>query len=91
MAVMSTVHIAGMTADAYDPSAQHLGPLVRQQPGFYAHAAYPDGDGFTIIELWESEDAARAWYDGTVRPATESAGLSGFEAKFTELHNLVTP
>jgi heme-degrading monooxygenase HmoA len=87
MAVQSIVRVPNLSVEGYDESTRMLGPMVAQQPGFISHTAVRDGDGFVITELWDSEEQARQWYDTTVRPATEQAGISGFQAEFHPVHN----
>jgi heme-degrading monooxygenase HmoA len=89
MTVQSVVRVPNLSVEAYDASSQHLGPMVSKQPGFISHAAVQDGDGFVITEYWDSEEQAREWYDNTVRPATAQAGISGFVAEFSQVHNLI--
>jgi heme-degrading monooxygenase HmoA len=89
MTVAAVVRVPNLSAEAYDASAQQLGPLVKQQPGFISHAAIQDGNDFVITEYWESEEQATRWYDSTVRPATAQAGISNFVAEFRQIHNLI--
>jgi heme-degrading monooxygenase HmoA len=89
MTVQSTVRVPNLSVEGYDGSAQQLGAMVRKQTGFISHAAVRDGDDFVITEYWDSEEQARQWYDGTVRPATAQAGISDFVVEFREVHNLI--
>jgi heme-degrading monooxygenase HmoA len=89
MTVQSVVRVPNLSVEGYDASAQQLGALVKQQPGFIMHAAVQDGADFVITEYWESEEQARQWYEGTVRPATQQAGISDFRAEFHPVHNLI--
>jgi heme-degrading monooxygenase HmoA len=87
--VQAIVRVPNLSTEAYDASTEHLGPMVTQQPGFIAHAALQDGNDFVITEYWESEEQASQWYDNVVRPATAQAGISGFQAEFHQVHNLI--
>ncbi|MBV9279942.1 MAG: antibiotic biosynthesis monooxygenase [Chloroflexi bacterium] len=80
-----------MSKETYDQSTVQLVPLVKQQPGFILHAAYPSGGGYTIVEVWESEQAANNWYNNVVRPASQQANIPDFQPEFQELSNVATP
>jgi heme-degrading monooxygenase HmoA len=89
MPVQSVVRLPRLSREDYDASAQQLGALVVQQPGFISHAAVQDGEGFIVTEYWDAEDQARQWYDTTVRPATQQAGIADVTVEFHPVHNLI--
>ena len=49
----------------------------------------PDG-GWRIIEVWESEEQARAW-DDKLEPALEAAGIVRPTPEIWQVHNLIQP
>ena len=70
-------------AATYDKLMGEMGLATANSPfptGLIAHLAGPQGDaGFRVIDIWESEDAANAFYGsdqfGPVRNAAEGGGI----------------
>ena len=57
---------------------------LKAAPGFKGHWSGPTGSGYRVIELWESPDDWRAWYDGTVKPNLPP-GVEATEPTFIDL------
>jgi hypothetical protein len=78
----------------YDKVTAKLGPMAQDARGFIAHAAGWTGNGFRIIELWESEEDCERFFAEAVMPAVmeASGGEPGTMPQTTgyELHNVVT-
>ena len=56
---------AGFDAEAYDGLMAALGRADVNAPspnGFVAHLAGPTADGWRVVDVWQSEDAANAFY-----------------------------
>jgi heme-degrading monooxygenase HmoA len=87
--VIITSCVPGMTAEMYDGMAAALNPVLRSSPGFVAHAAAPIPGGFLVTELWESEEAFAAWFNGHVRGPAQAAGLSPINT-ITPAHNIIS-
>jgi heme-degrading monooxygenase HmoA len=86
MAVMMTGKVAGMTAEVYDGMAGGLIPRLQQTKGFISHSAGMAEDGvWTVIEVWESEDDARRWFEENVKPNLP-AGVTP-DRTYRTLHN----
>jgi hypothetical protein len=51
MTVLVSMTAAGMDAATYDQASAQLAPLVKKQPGFIMHVAYPSPGGFTGGEI----------------------------------------
>jgi hypothetical protein len=66
MPVVQVHEIAGMTRELYEqaiPELNHPGASSDSPPpGSHLHASGPMEGGWRIIEVWESEDAATAFY-----------------------------
>ena len=43
------------------------------------HLAYPSGRGFLIVDVWNSEDAFRAWRTDVMEPALADVDLTAGE------------
>jgi hypothetical protein len=48
MAVLVRMTAAGMDEATYDQVSAQLAPLVKRQPGFIMHVAYPSPGGFSV-------------------------------------------
>jgi len=90
MAVMVTYKPQGISEDAYDGMVSTLSEKQRSAPGFKLHAgAVKDGSLQTVMEVWDSEENSRRWFDENVKPNLPP----GFEptATYQELHSVITP
>jgi len=88
VAVLYRHHVVGMDAGTYDRAAVDLIPQLKQQPGFLYHIAFPEGDGFTVDEVWESREQQDRWFQGSVKPNVPG------EIKLVaavDVHNVVAP
>ncbi len=61
MAVVQVHELAGMTREQYEQAVRQL-KLSGPPPGSHLHAAGPMEGGWRIVEVWESEEAANAYY-----------------------------
>ena len=76
----------------YDAISARLTPLAGEAQGFIAHAAGFTGDGFRIIELWETREDCERFMEEQVMPAVMELSAGPPVAPTTtayELHNLV--
>jgi hypothetical protein len=77
----------------YDAISERVRPHADEAEGFILHAAGWTGNGFRIIEIWETRAAFERFMKNQVMPAVmEVAGDAAKEPTVTtyELHNLVT-
>jgi heme-degrading monooxygenase HmoA len=86
MAVLVRMTAAGMDAATYDQASAQLAGLVRKQPGFMMHVAYPSPGGFSVGEVWESRGQFETWFSGNVKP-----NVPGVQHEVIELHAVVRP
>ena len=61
MAVVQIHELPGMTREQYEQAIRELN-LSGPPPGSRLHASGPMEGGWRIVEVWESEDAAGAFY-----------------------------
>jgi heme-degrading monooxygenase HmoA len=78
-----------MDQATYDQMAPNLHPLVKKQPGFIMHVAYPIPSGFAIGEVWESQAQQDAWFNEFVKPNLPDSAVMTTE--YFELHSVVQP
>jgi hypothetical protein len=86
MAVLVRMTAAGMDAATYDQTSTQLAALVKKQPGFMMHVAYPIPGGFSVGEVWESRGQFETWFNENVKP-----NVPGVEHEVIELHAVVQP
>ena len=61
MPIVQVHELAGMTREMYEQAIRDLGQSG-PPPGSHLHASGPMDGGWRIVEVWESEDAATAFY-----------------------------
>jgi hypothetical protein len=69
--------------------APGLHPLLKKQPGFIMHVAYPIPAGFAVGEVWESQAQHATWYNEFVKPNLPDPDAMSTE--YFELHAVVQP
>jgi hypothetical protein len=79
--------IAGMDAATYDQVSTHLVELVKKQPGFLMHVAYPSHGGWSVGEVWESRAQYEKWFDDYVKPNVPAE----IQQEVIELHAVIQP
>ena len=54
----------------YAGMVANLQPGLQAAKGFISHTGgpHPDGGGWRVVEAWETEDDARAWFTENVEP-----------------------
>lgn len=88
MTVLMTSDMPGTDQDGYEQLAAALVPTLQASPGFIAHAAGPVDGGYRVTELWESEEAHRAWFATHVRP-TMPEGAPAPSITYRPITNIV--
>jgi heme-degrading monooxygenase HmoA len=77
-----------MGASQYDEVSSRLVEKLKTQPGFVLHVSWEaNGSGFTVAEIWESQEQHDQWFDENVKP--NLPGDVGQEV--IELHSLHMP
>ena len=87
MAVLVRMSVAGMDAATYDQVSKELVDLVKKQPGFVMHVAYPSPGGFSVGEIWESREQYEKWFNENVKPNVPGE----IQSEVIELHAVVQP
>ena len=77
-----------LDAETYDGLCRQVSEHLRAAPGFIAHLAGPAAGGWGITEVWESREAADAFYSGAIAPMMAAAGLPMPTIEFRPLHNV---
>ena len=91
MPVIMISDVPGGTPELMEQMAQAgLVDRLRRAPGFRGHWSGPAGSAYRVIEVWDSPDDWRAWYDGAIAPNLPP-GMAADEPTFLELTMTVEP
>ncbi len=76
MAIGQVLKFSGVGTDKYDAVHAELGWDGEQgmPTGLLAHAVGSAGDGFCVIEWWDSEDAWDTFFSSALQPAFGKVG-----------------
>jgi hypothetical protein len=88
MPVMCMLRAPGVTPADYDTIRAYLEWEASPPSGGLAHFITFQDDEALEVDVWESEDAFRAFYDGAFAPACRRFGLTVCEPEVLELHNM---
>ena len=60
---------ADLSEEVYTGMVGQLTPSLRAAKGFICHAGGPNpAGGCRVVEIWESEEDGRNWFDKNVKP-----------------------
>lgn len=69
MPVLMIGEVPNLTEEMYGGMLENLQPLLKASKGFIAHAGGPNpGGGWRVVEMWETEEDGRRWFDHNVKP-----------------------
>lgn len=68
MPVLMRMHVPHMPEEAYLASREHVAPALAATSACHSHVAVAEDGGLTVLEVWDSEQAWRAFFDATIRP-----------------------
>jgi hypothetical protein len=94
MAYIRITQPPNVTADTYERVNAELNAQGDPPPGMLLHCAGEVDGKWQIVDVWESEDQARQFYEGRLTKAIEAVmGMTPPEAPSTayELHTVIRP
>jgi hypothetical protein len=70
MAVLMIGEVPNLTEEIYGSLLEQMKPTMLASQGFIAHSGgpSPSGDGWRVVEMWDSEADAEAWFHTNVEP-----------------------
>ena len=69
MPVLMIGEVPSLTEEIYSGMLEQLEPLIKTANGFIAHSGGPSpAGGWRVVEMWETEDDARRWFEESVKP-----------------------
>ena len=90
MAIGIVIEAQGVTQAQYDQARNEVAPNNSLPSGMLYHAGGPTQNGWCVVETWESEDAAKRFFDEKLSQALKTAGISA-QPKFFQVHNIMKP
>ena len=90
MAVMMISELEGAGPETLDGLREHgVFDKMRSAPGFLGHWSGTTDKGVCVLELWESSEAHRAWFEGTIKPILPPGASAAFS--YVHLLNQLEP
>ena len=69
MTVLMIGEVPNLTEEMYAGMVGQLMPGLRAAKGFMSHAGGPSpSGGWRVVEVWESEEDGRKWFEENVEP-----------------------
>ena len=95
MAIVVHTAIGPADQEAHNRLDQSIETTLMRQggppDGLMVHLAYPSGQGFLIVDVWNSEDAFRAWWADVMEPALADADLTAGGHEINPVWSLARP
>lgn len=91
MAIVRMFDNPSVSAEQYDAANAQIGASADNVPeGGILHVAGPGPDGgWRVVEVWESEEAARKFDEEQVEPVLRQVGVERPAPQVWEVHNLI--
>jgi heme-degrading monooxygenase HmoA len=69
MPVLMIGEVPNLTEEIYGGMIGQMSPLMKGAEGFISHSGGPSpSGGWRVVEMWDSEENAQAWFDANVKP-----------------------
>lgn len=89
MAVLAHLTYMGVKQTDHDAMIGQVEPQFLAAPGFIAHIAIKQDDGFQVTEIWESDEALQTWIREVITPMMQNAGGAAPKMESVPIHHLV--
>ena len=89
MALGAIFEVAGMSQAQYEQVKGKVLPGNSPAPGLLYHAAGPSETGWTVVEVWESQEALNLIFQERVAPALQELGATA-QPRFFEVVNTIS-
>jgi hypothetical protein len=76
MAIGFIFNNPGQTQEQYDATVEQLNLAESLPEGWIFHAAGPTKDGWRVVEVWESQEAADTYFQGSLGQVLQNVGVS---------------
>jgi quinol monooxygenase YgiN len=89
MAIGFIFNNPGQTQEQYDAAVEQLNLTESRPEGWIFHAAGPTEDGWRVVEVWESQEAADAYFQGRLGQVLQNVGVSPGQPDTFTVHNII--
>jgi len=90
MAIGLVFNAVGVTQAQYDQVQKELHPDKRPAAGQLFHVAGPTAEGWRVVEVWESQEAATLYFETKLGAALQKAGIAVRPDVFP-VHSIMQP
>jgi quinol monooxygenase YgiN len=90
MAIGLLFNAVGVTQAQYDQVRKELHPDKKPPVGMLFHVAGPTSEGWRVVEVWESQEAADRYFQTTLGAALQKAKIAVRPDVFP-VHNVMQP
>ncbi len=95
MAIVVRTAIGPADQEAHNRLDQSIETTLLRQggppDGLMVHLAHPFGQGFLIVDVWNSEEAFRAWWTDVMEPALADVELTAGEHEINPVWSFARP
>ncbi len=89
MAISAVFKVSTMTSEQYDTVIKELNGKGAGAPdGRLYHVASPDGAGWFVVDVWESEEKLNK-FSQVLMPTLEGAGITMAPPEIRPVHNII--
>jgi hypothetical protein len=75
MAIGAVFSLKGVSQAQYEQVSGQVSPNDQMPAGMLFHAAGPTENGWCVVEIWESQELVQRFFDTTLQPALQKAGI----------------
>jgi len=90
MSVGLIFDLTGVTQAQYEQVRDEVTPSNRMPAGLLYHVGGPSENGWCVVEVWESQEAANTFFKDKLQQALKKAGINGQPRRF-EVVNTMQP
>lgn len=80
-----------ITQSQYEQVKAQVAPDNQPPQGMLYHAAGPSENSFCVIEVWESQETAQAFFDEKLATALQAANVNAPQPTFFQVVNIMQP
>jgi quinol monooxygenase YgiN len=78
----------GLTEATYEQVKNAVAPNNSMPAGMQYHVAGATENGFAVIEVWDSQEAAKKFFDEQLGQSLQKAGIT-IQPRFIQVHNIM--
>jgi quinol monooxygenase YgiN len=89
MAIGFIFNNPGQTQELYDATVEQSNLAESLPEGWIFHAAGPTKDGWRVVEVWESQEAADSYFQGRLGQVLQNVGVSPGQPETFTVYNVI--